>query len=58
MELSAVFHDNYHVFEFFNPQFKLPEGTAHCGPALKPNKSKGLRRGSRRVRIQAPLFRA
>jgi len=24
MELTSVFQDNYHVFEFFGLQFKLP----------------------------------
>ncbi len=54
MELSAVLQDNYHVFEFFNPQFKLPERMSSCRPVMESYKSKGLRTGSRPVRIQVP----
>jgi len=44
MDLSAVLQDNYHVSEFFEPQYKLPEGMSRCRPPLKSYKSGGSER--------------
>jgi hypothetical protein len=57
MELTAVLQDNYHVFEFFDTQFKLPKGKLCWRPVLKPCISEVLRTGSRPERFQAFLSR-
>jgi len=55
MELTAALQDNYHVFEFFDTQFKLLKGKLHWRPVLKLYISEGLRTGSRPERFQAFL---